>query len=122
MRRLYIVSTVTFWAAVIAFMGGSAFAPQPEQAGSGAADRTIPLSELSRHASPASCWMAIRGVVYDVSAYLPKHPSRPSVIEPWCGRDATEAYNTKTKGRPHSPNADALLDGYRIGQFAATGR
>ena len=62
--------------------------------------------------------MAIRGGVYDLSAYLPEHPSRPELVLPWCGKEATEAYNTKTKGRPHSPYSDELLNKYRIGKFA----
>ncbi len=61
--------------------------------------------------------MAIRGSVYDLATYLPSHPSRPQAIEPWCGKDATDAYNTKTKGRQHSNRADILLLKYRIGRF-----
>lgn len=62
--------------------------------------------------------MAIRGAVYDLSTYLPEHPSRPDIVLPWCGKEASEAYNTKMKGRPHSPYADELLAKYRIGSFA----
>ena len=62
--------------------------------------------------------MAIRGSVYDLSAYLPEHPSRPELVLTWCGKEATEAYNTKNKGRPHSPYADELLKKYRIGKLA----
>ena len=76
------------------------------------------LGELASHAIPENCWMAIRGSVYDLSAYLPEHPSRPEVILPWCGKEATEAYNTKTKGRSHKPYADDLLAQYRIGKLA----
>lgn len=38
----------------------------------------------------------------------------------WCGKEATDAYRTKTKGRPHSPYADQLLPTYRIGQLTDT--
>ena len=48
--------------------------------------------------------------------------SRPQIIEPWCGKDATEVYNTKTKNRPHSKEADELLPKYRIGRFAPSTR
>ena len=63
--------------------------------------------------------MAIRGGVYDLSTYLPEHPSRPELVLPWCGKEATEAYNTKTKGRPHAPYTDELLAKYKIGKFTA---
>lgn len=118
MRRLYLSSTFLFWLLVTAFWAGSLWAPPPLEAGAVAAEKTYGAADLARHATPANCWMAIRGGVYDFSSYLPEHPSRPEVIEPWCGREATEAYNTKTKGRPHSPYADGLLDKYRIGKFA----
>ena len=74
---------------------------------------------MSTRASPDNCWMAIRGTVYDLSAYLPRHPSPPEIVLPWCGKEATEAYDTKTKGRPHSAYADELLAKYRIGILAA---
>jgi hypothetical protein len=57
--------------------------------------------------------------VYDFGVYIPEHRTRPDVITAWCGKEATEAYNTKTKGRPHSLYADALLAKYRIGALDA---
>jgi hypothetical protein len=36
-----------------------------------------------------------------------------------CGREASEAYATKNKGRPHSAQADVLLARYRVGTLAA---
>ncbi len=118
MRNLYLITTTGFWAIVFAFWLGSGWTPQAATT-QGNEDRVISASELARHARPDDCWMAIRGSVYDVTAYLPDHPSRAGVVEPWCGKEATEAYNTKTKGRPHSSAADQLLAGYRIGTFVA---
>jgi cytochrome b involved in lipid metabolism len=65
--------------------------------------------------------MAIRGSVYNLTAYLPDHPSRPSIIEPWCGKEASDAYNTKIKARAHSAEADALVTKYKIGNFVPGG-
>lgn len=59
--------------------------------------------------------MVIGGQMYDFTAYLPKHSAHPSAFLPWCGKETTEAYKTKTNGRPHSPYADQLLPKYRIG-------
>jgi cytochrome b involved in lipid metabolism len=73
----------------------------------------------SRGGAAAGCRrVAIDLAVYDVSRYLPEHPSRSGIVEPWCGKEATEAYQTKMKGRPHSPEADELLARYRIGTLA----
>ncbi|WP_114358729.1 MULTISPECIES: cytochrome b5 domain-containing protein [Rhodopseudomonas] len=116
MRKLFYVSTAAFWVAVAGFWIGDLLSPATEPTAT-AAERSIGAAELAGHAKPDDCWMAIHGSVYDLTAYLPDHPSRPSIIEPWCGKEATEAYDTKTKGRKHSPEADALLPKYRIGRF-----
>ncbi len=118
MRRLYLSTTLIFWLLVSAFWAGSLWLPPADESVAVAAEKVIARSELAKHALPDNCWMAIRGKVYDVSAYLPEHPSRPDLVLPWCGKEATEAYDTKTKGRPHSAYADELLATYRIGSLA----
>lgn len=115
MRLLFLGSTAAFWLAVVFF----AMAPVPTVS-EPAAKKSFTLAEVARHAKATDCWMAIDGQVYDFSRYLPKHPAEPSVIEVWCGKEASEAYRTKTKGRPHSAYASELMSGYRIGQLSAT--
>ncbi|KIZ40251.1 MULTISPECIES: cytochrome b5-like heme/steroid binding domain-containing protein [Rhodopseudomonas] len=117
MRKLYLATTSLFWVMVLAFWAGDVLSPHAEQPAAISASRDITSAELAKHATPQDCWMAIRGQVYDLSAYLPDHPSRPQIIEPWCGKEATQAYDTKTKGRPHSKEADDLLPKYRVGRF-----
>lgn len=116
MRRLFYIGTAFFWLAV-AILGVRATRDTEVGAAMSAAstERRITAAELSRHAGASDCWMAIQGVVYDLSAYLPEHPARPEVILRWCGKEASAAYATKDKGRPHSAAADALLPNYRIG-------
>lgn len=118
MRRVYLATTLIFWLLVSAFWAGSLWLPPADESVAVAAEKVFARSELAKHALPDNCWMAIRGKVYDVSAYLPEHPSRPDLVLPWCGKEATEAYDTKTKGRPHSAYADELLATYRIGSLA----
>ncbi len=89
----------------------------PAAAPSGSTGRVISSQALAQHARPDDCWLAIRGGVYDITEYLPDHPSRPGVVEPWCGKEATQAFETKTKGRTHFEAADKLLPVYRIGTF-----
>lgn len=119
MRRFYISTTLLFWLLLTAFWAGSLWLPPAEKSHAVATEKTYSKADLAGHATPGNCWMAIRGGVYDLSAYLPEHPSRPDLIEPWCGKEATEAYNTKTKGRSHAPYADDLLARYKIGMLAA---
>ncbi|MEF8726941.1 MAG: cytochrome b5-like heme/steroid binding domain-containing protein [Accumulibacter sp.] len=117
MRRLYVYATGIFWLLVTTVAIVGHWVPEPP-GHTPASERLIPLAELARHARPDDCWMAIHGAVHDLGAYLPEHPSQPSVVVPWCGREATKAYETKGRGRPHSPHADELLTRYRIGRLA----
>lgn len=119
-RRLFIFATAAFWIGVLAFwLFGREAGPLPRtiQPIIPPAERALSLAEVAAHAVPEDCWMAIDGQVYDLSAYLPEHPSRPAVINPWCGREASEAYRTKGKGRRHSAEADQLLATFRIGRL-----
>ncbi len=120
MRRLFAVATLSFWLAVAALWLAAWLSPAeeaPQAVASGEPRYTA--AEVARHDRAEDCWMIIDGVVYDLTAYLPEHPSRPDVIEAWCGREASEAYRSKMRGRAHSPYADGLLPGYRIGVAAA---
>ncbi len=121
MRSVFLVSTALFWMVVFAFWSSPLWLRE-EVGGSQtvAVDRTFTPAEVAGHAKPGDCWMAIDDVVYDFTAYLPRHPADPDPMAAWCGKEATEAYRTKTQGRPHSPRADQLLPSYRIGRLAAT--
>ena len=118
MHRLFLPGTALFWIAVLVLWAAVRWLPPAVERPPVAAERRLPIDEVVRHASPEDCWMAIDLAVYDVSRYLPEHPSRSGIVEPWCGKEATEAYRTKMKGRPHSPEADELLARYRIGTLA----
>lgn len=122
MRKIFVFSTAAFWLAVAGFWSSTLWLPG-DLAGAGAvaADKELTLAEVARHGKPADCWMAINGQVYDFSAYLPQHPADPALMLAWCGKEASEAYRTKTKGRPHSPYADQLLPRYRVGRLREGG-
>lgn len=122
-RTLFIVATALFWLLI----GGFRWIALQDNAGRSAREVSVPapvqnvditLHELAQHASAQSCWVAIRGTVYDISAYVPEHPSRPEVVLAWCGKDASHAYATKLRNRPHSAFADAQLAPYRLGALA----
>lgn len=118
MRKLYIGSTAAFWILLGGLWFAGTLAPNPNAQTTPAASRVYSLKEVASHSSAADCWMAVHGKVYDVTTYLPNHPSRPEVIEPWCGKEASEAYDTKTRGRRHSEQADRQLERFLIGSFA----
>ncbi|MEY6432183.1 cytochrome b5-like heme/steroid binding domain-containing protein [Thioalkalicoccus limnaeus] len=76
------------------------------------------LEQVAEHDTLDSCWMAIEGQVYDVTRQIPIHPTTPDVLEPWCGREATEGMRTRGQDEDHSPAAWAMLQIYRIGRLA----
>jgi cytochrome b involved in lipid metabolism len=79
--------------------------------------KTLTISEVAQHNSQSDCYIIIAGKVYDVTNYIDSHPGGPVIVE-YCGRDATEAYNTKNgRGRPHSDLANQLLKDYYIGNL-----
>jgi cytochrome b involved in lipid metabolism len=118
MRRLVFFSTAVFWliVLVLALTTDNSGEPVRNDRPSAIADKLMTMAEVARHASSEDCWMVIDTRVYDLTAYLPEHPSKPSIVLPWCGKEASEAYKTKTKGRSHSSQADLELINYAIGR------
>lgn len=78
-------------------------------------ERHISLEELAQHNNADSCWKAINGKVYDITKYIPMHPTSMHIIEYWCGKESSEAWARIKSGRGHSEAAANLLEGYFIG-------
>ena len=70
--------------------------------------KKMTLADVSTHSSSESCYTAIRGGVYDVTAFISKHPGGDSAILKMCGKDGTVAF-TKQHGGQSDPEA-ALLN------------
>ena len=78
--------------------------------------RKVSLSELKAHDTSSDCWIAVRGGVYDVTAFLNDHPGGAGIIVPNAGTDATEAF----EDIGHTNYAVSLLDKYAVGQLQGT--
>jgi cytochrome b involved in lipid metabolism len=120
MKRLTFAAFVAFWASVgtlwsVNMLAGAPAVAQAPTPAPAKTEKRIGAGELASHNTAKDCWMAIDGVVYDFSDYIPEHPTPPAVMTRWCGKEATKPYHTKGYGSPHSPEADALLPQYRIG-------
>lgn len=72
----------------------------------------ISLSEVSTHATAASCWSAVAGDVYDLTDWIGKHPGGSSVIKAICGRDGTASFNGQHSGQRQP---EEILASYKIG-------
>jgi L-lactate dehydrogenase (cytochrome) len=49
--------------------------------------------EVAKHNSRESCWVIIKGKVYDVTDFLDEHPGGSSIILRYGGKDATAEYD-----------------------------
>ena len=74
----------------------------------------VDVSELARHTDPAeSIWTAIRGRVYDLTAFAEIHPGGQKLIHSFAGLDATAAYQ---RVEHHlDPSIEGLLSVFEIG-------
>lgn len=119
MRKLTYTAFIAFWASLLTLLLVEMLVPASSEAPRETDEFT--LEEVARHGSEGDCWMAIDGGVYDLTAYLPAHPTPLRVILAWCGKDASEGMHTKGRGREHSPAAWAELEEYRIGVLTGKG-
>lgn len=85
----------------------------PEKTASGAVSRT----ELVKHNTQSNCWVAYKGVVYDITNWLPRHPGSAEAIAPYCGtaEEFAAAFN-----RQHGTSREGKLkqEGINEGTFS----
>ena len=77
----------------------------------------LTVTQVSAHNSKASCWIIISNKVFDVTNFLSIHPGGVSIIVQYCGKDATNAFNSDSAGHNHSTYARSLLPTYFIGNI-----
>ena len=76
------------------------------------ADVSYAMSDVVSHKDAASCWSAINGGVYDLTAWVPKHPGGERAILQLCGTDGSAKFNKQHGG---SALQAKVLAGYKIG-------
>ena len=81
---------------------------------------SLTLQEISKHNTAADCWMIISNKVYNLTSFLPVHPGGMGLILPYCGKDGTNAFDTKNSGTPHSSTANNILNSYYLGEVGQT--
>jgi len=134
-RKIFIASLLFFWAATIYILASGLVEKQSSAAQASSALQQQ-IIERSKNSPPAAlaedkfsfetlklhdraddCWMAIGNKVYDLTKYLNIHPGGPGTLIPYCGKDATAAFQTKdaNPAKPHSQFAESLLDQYYVG-------
>ena len=77
-----------------------------------AEEKTYTMAEVQAAKTPEKCWSAINGKVYDLSAWINKHPGGDKNILKLCGLDGTAAFTGKHGGQA---KPEATLAGFEIG-------
>jgi hypothetical protein len=71
----------------------------------------IARSTVATHNSENSCWSVIEGSVYDLTAYVPKHPGGKSEILAICGKDGSSLFAGQHGGQS---KPERILAGYYL--------
>ena len=77
----------------------------------------ISRDELAKHKTQGDCWVAYKGTVYDITAWLPRHPGSAAAIAPYCG---TAEEFAAAFGRQHGSGKDARLKREGVDKGALT--
>jgi len=74
-------------------------------------------AQVAQHNGSTDCWIILNNTeVYNVTAFLSLHPAGPSPITPYCGKNATAAFNAVG----HSSSAVAMEATYLIGNLVSS--
>lgn len=74
--------------------------------------------EVAKHNTNFDCWIIVNSNVYNISNYASSHPGGTRNITNYCGKESTQAYETKGgAGRQHSSSASSMLDQYFVGNL-----
>ena len=74
-------------------------------------NKTYTLEEVAKHNKKSDAWIAINGIVADVTNWIPNHPGG-NIIMKGVGKDATKMFHALHQ---HSPDALKMLKKYKIG-------
>lgn len=105
------VSAVSMLPSAAAFPKAS---PAHNPAPTNAAVSGYTLAQVAAHNGASSCWSAINGGVYDLTAWINQHPGGPQAILAICGKDGSAAFNNQHGGQRRPANE---LAGFKIGDL-----
>ncbi|KAL4073543.1 hypothetical protein J3A83DRAFT_4229344 [Scleroderma citrinum] len=78
--------------------------------------RILTAEDVANHKSASSCWVTLRGKVYDVAGFIPDHPGGEDLILKHGGTDVENIMNDKDS-HSHSDSAYNMLEEYVIGRL-----
>lgn len=74
--------------------------------------KTFTLADIAAHPDATSCYTAIRGNVYDLTAWISEHPGGSNQILKICGKDGSAAF---TKVHSGDMQPEKMLATFQIG-------
>lgn len=74
--------------------------------------KTFTLADVMTHNTEADCYSAINGQVYDLTAWIKKHPGGDRNILRICGLDGSSAFNGQHGGES---KPERILAGFEVG-------
>lgn len=77
--------------------------------------RSISMSELQKHNTTDDCWVAIHGIVYDLTEFADEHPAGAESIHELAGTDGTDAFDAV-----HNEDMLDDFDEERVGKLLAS--
>ena len=98
-----------------AVWGTTLSAPAPPESSTPNTPTTFTLAQVSTHNTPADCWTAIDGSVYNLTAWESEHPGGISPIVALCGTDGTAAFTNQHGGQGQPAQA---LTRFKVGTLA----
>ena len=86
-------------------------APEPEPV-----ESKYSMSNIAKNSSTSSCWAAISGKAYDLTAWISRHPGGAGAIVSICGTDATSVFQGKHGGQSGPASS---LSAYLLGDVGS---
>lgn len=77
--------------------------------------KVLTVADVANHAQESDCWVTVNNNVYDVTSFIPNHSGGPQAIIPFCGKDATQAFDTRNGRGPHPARALEFLQSMLVG-------
>ena len=111
MRRLAAGAVVPMALAAV-LVAPSAHAAQADGVNTVTPSKSYSMAQVRKHKSASNCWSVVGRNVYNLTAWIPKHPGGKGTIVAMCGKNATTSFNGQHKS---SSKAKASLARYKIG-------
>lgn len=86
------------WAGRITATDAAATTPSPDSGAGPVAAGGITMTDVAAHGTPADCWAAIGGTVYDLTSWIDQHEGGAVMIEDLCGTDGTTSFTGEHSG------------------------